>query len=62
MRDAQRVLVDAADMIDNRGQVKRLMAEGYKGLVSFEPFSSRVHSDKAIARALARSMDYLEQP
>ncbi len=60
MRDAQRVLVDANDMIDNRGQVQRLMADGYKGYVSFEPFGPEVHKSKQIARDLARSMDYLE--
>lgn len=60
MRDPQRVLVDASDMIDNKGQVKRLFAEGYKGYVSFEPFSKVVHADAAIARSIARSMDWLE--
>jgi 2-keto-myo-inositol isomerase len=60
MRDPQRVLVDAKDMIDNRGQVQKLMASGYKGYVSFEPFSAVVHKSKMIARELARSMDYLE--
>ncbi len=61
MRDAQRVLVDNQDMIDNRGQVQSLMAGGYKGYVSFEPFASDVHKSKQIARDLARSMDYLER-
>lgn len=60
MRDPQRVLVDSRDMVNSKGQVQRLMADGYKGLVSFEPFAKEVHSDKAIARSLARSMDYLE--
>lgn len=60
MRDAQRCLVDANDMIDNKGQVKALMAQGYKGYVSFEPFAVEVHKSKQIARELARSMDYLE--
>jgi 2-keto-myo-inositol isomerase len=60
MRDPQRVLVDANDMIDNKGQVKALMAQGYKGYVSFEPFAKDVHNSKQIARDLARSMDYLE--
>jgi 2-keto-myo-inositol isomerase len=60
MRDPQRVLVDAHDMIDNKGQVKKLMAAGYKGYVSFEPFSADVHKSKQIAREIARSMDYLE--
>ena len=60
MRDPQRVLVDKRDMIDNRSQVKKLVAGGYKGYVSFEPFSSTVHGSKQIARDLARSMDCLE--
>lgn len=60
MRDPQRVLVGAGDMIDNKGQVARLMAEGYSGYVSFEPFSATVHKSKQIARDIARSMDYLE--
>jgi 2-keto-myo-inositol isomerase len=60
MRDPQRVLVDGADMIDNRGQVQKLFAAGYKGYVSFEPFAAGVHKSKMIAREVARSMDYLE--
>lgn len=60
MRDPQRVLVDAGDRIDNKGQLKRLFAGGYKGYVSFEPFSKTVHDSKQIARDLARSMDWLE--
>jgi 2-keto-myo-inositol isomerase len=61
MRDKERVLVDADDMIDNKGQVKRLMSAGYKGYVSFEPFNASVHNSKQIARDLAHSMDYLER-
>jgi len=60
MRDPQRVLVDAQDMIDNKGQVKKMLADGYKGYISFEPFSAEVHRSKQIARDVARSMDYLE--
>jgi 2-keto-myo-inositol isomerase len=60
MRDAQRVMVDAHDMIDNRGQVRRLIEGGYKGYVSFEPFNADVHKSRQIARDVARSMDYLE--
>lgn len=60
MRDKQRGLVDAQDMIDNKGQVRRLIESGYKGLFSFEPFAPGVHNSKQIARDLARSMDYLE--
>jgi 2-keto-myo-inositol isomerase len=60
MRDPQRMLVDANDMIDNKGQVKRLIKAGYKGYISFEPFAPTIHNSNQIARDLARSMDYLE--
>lgn len=60
MRDPQRVLVDAHDRIYNKGQVQKLISGGYKGYVSFEPFSADVHKSRQIARDLARSMDYLE--
>lgn len=60
MRDAQRGLVDTQDMIDNHGQVRKLIEAGYKGYVSFEPFAADVHKSKQIARELTRSMDYLE--
>ena len=60
MRDAQRVMVDSDDMVDNKGQVQKLIADGYKGYVSFEPFAPAVHKSKQIAREIARSMDYLE--
>jgi 2-keto-myo-inositol isomerase len=61
MRDPHRVLVDKADMIDNVGQVKRLIADGYQGVFSFEPFAKEVHSDPNIARSLAASRDYLSR-
>jgi 2-keto-myo-inositol isomerase len=60
MRDAQRELVDVNDMIDNKGQVQRLIKGGYKGYISFEPFAPAIHKSRQIARDLARSMDYLE--
>jgi 2-keto-myo-inositol isomerase len=60
MRDSERVLVDANDMIDNKGQVNKLIAGGYSGYVSFEPFNADVHKSKQIGRDLARSMDWLE--
>jgi predicted xylose isomerase-like sugar epimerase len=37
-----------------------LFENGYTGYVSFEPFAAEVHKDQAIARSIARSMDYLE--
>ena len=59
MRDPHRVLVDRNDMIDNAGQMKKLMAGGYTGVFSFEPFAAEVHKDPNIAASLAASRDYL---
>jgi 2-keto-myo-inositol isomerase len=61
MRDPHRTHVTADDMIDNAGQVQKLISDGYTGYVSFEPFAPDVHKDKAIARSLARSMDLLDR-
>lgn len=59
MRDPHRVLVDGRDTIDNVGQIKALMAAGYSGPVSFEPFSDKVHQIKDIAAALSVSMAFI---
>jgi 2-keto-myo-inositol isomerase len=59
MRDPHRVLVDGADMIDNVGQISRLIADGYAGYFSFEPFAAEVHGDAHIAKSLAASRDYI---
>jgi 2-keto-myo-inositol isomerase len=60
MRDPHRVLVDAADRIDNVGQIRRLLAGGFDGPVSFEPFSAAVHASPNIAADLAASMSFVE--
>ena len=59
MRDPHRVLVDAADLIDNADQIKRLLAGGYNGAISLEPFATSVHDDPQIAQSLKASLDYL---
>lgn len=59
MRDPHRVLVDAADRLDNQGQIRRLRGEGYAGPFSFEPFAPSVHGLADPADALRESMDYL---
>ncbi len=59
MRDPHRVLVDAADMIDNIGQMRKLAAAGYAGVFSFEPFAAEVHKDSTIVSSLRASRDYL---
>ncbi len=59
MRDAHRVLVDEADRLDNLGQLRRLVAGGYAGPVSFEPFADSVSASPDIATALAESLRHL---
>ena len=61
MRDAHRGLVDADDRLDNVGQVNALLAGGYDGAISFEPFAPAVHAltdpTEAIRRSMARIAD-----
>jgi 2-keto-myo-inositol isomerase len=59
MRDADRVLVDAADRLDNLGQIRALRAAGYAGPVSFEPFAATVHALADPGPALRASMAFI---
>ena len=59
MRDPHRMLVDAQDLLDNVGQVRALMAGGYRGPISFEPFSSDVHDLADSEGAIRASMEFM---
>ena len=59
MRDSHRVLVDAQDRLDNIGQIRALMAAGYTGPLSFEPFASEVHALSSAEPALRTSMEFI---
>jgi 2-keto-myo-inositol isomerase len=59
MRDSHRVLVTAADRIDNVGQIKALVSKRPDLLLSFEPFSDAVHASKAIEADLKDSMNFI---
>ena len=59
MRDPHRVLVTAADRLDNVGQIAALQAAGWDGPCSFEAFSPAVHSLADPAMALRASMDLI---
>jgi 2-keto-myo-inositol isomerase len=59
MRDAHRVLVGAADRLGNVAQLQRLLAAGYAGYVSFEPFAEEVAASSGIEAQLAASMAWL---
>jgi len=59
MRDPHRVLVDPEDRIDNIGQLRALIAGGYAGPISFEPFAASVHESRTIERDLQASLEYV---
>lgn len=61
MLDAHRVLVDGADRLENLPQVARLLALGYDGPFSFEPFAAEVHDRTDIEGALAASLAHVAQ-
>ena len=44
MQDGHRILVDARDRLGNVEQMRALLAAGYQGAFSFEPFSPLVHA------------------
>ncbi len=63
MLDAHRVLVDADDRLENISQIKALLAAGYRGSFSVEPFSPEFHAlaPADIEAALARSMAFMRE-
>jgi len=61
LRDAHRVLVEAADRLGNVAQLERLLDDGYRGALSFEPFAASVHALPDVAPALAQSMRLLQE-
>ncbi|MBC9245186.1 TIM barrel protein [Paracoccus sp. 11-3] len=61
MLDAHRVLVDEDDRLDNLGQIRALLAGGYDGPFSFEPFAESVHALDNPEAALRASMDVIRK-
>ncbi|MFN0115981.1 MAG: TIM barrel protein [Paracoccaceae bacterium] len=59
MRDGHRVLVDSRDRLGNNEQIAALLAGGYAGPVSFEPFAKEVHDLGDPVAALRQSMDFI---
>lgn len=60
MLDAHRVLVDGADRLENIPQIKALLAAGYDGPFSFEPFAEEVHALADGQAALAESIGFIK--
>jgi 2-keto-myo-inositol isomerase len=61
MRDEHRVLVSARDRLGNVAQIQRLLAGGYDGFLSFEPFAPAVQNAADPAEAIRRSMGYVRE-
>jgi 2-keto-myo-inositol isomerase len=59
MLDTHRLLVDGNDRLQSLAQLRLLLAGGYDGPVSFEPFAKQVHALDDIETALRASMDLL---
>ena len=60
LRDPHRGLIDAGDRLGNVARIIALLAGGYEGPFSFEPFAASVHASRDIAGALERSMHWLD--
>src|SRR3984957_8557885 len=61
MLDAHRVLIDEADRLENLAQIRALLAAGYKGPFSFEPFASEVHALPDSMTAAKATMDFVDK-
>ena len=60
MRDPHRVLVGRGDRIGNVAQMQALLAGGYAGYFSFEPFSEKIHALPDIGAAVRASMALIQ--
>jgi 2-keto-myo-inositol isomerase len=61
MRDGHRVLVGGADRLGNVTQLRTLLAAGFTGFISFEPFAEEIAAATDIEARLAASMTHLRQ-
>lgn len=61
MRDPHRVMVTKNDRLDNIGQIRSLIAAGYSGPFSFEPFAEDAARDADPATAARESIDFILQ-
>ena len=59
MLDGHRVLVGPKDRLGNVEQLRQLYADGYAGVVSFEPFAKEVHGLADPIAAVRNSMAYV---
>ncbi|MBL4928940.1 TIM barrel protein [Fuscibacter oryzae] len=59
LSEPDRGLIFIDDRVDNIGQLRRLIAAGYSGFVSMEPFSPAVQQDPDLRSHLRASFEYL---
>ncbi len=60
-RDAHRILVASADKLKSREQIEKLVALGYEGDISFEPFAEEIQQMEIedIKTAINASIEYI---
>ena len=61
MLDPHRVLIDEMDRLENLAQIRALLAAGYMGPFSFEPFANEVHARPDPMTAAKESMDFVPE-
>ena len=65
MLDPHRVLVDDADRLENVPQIRELLARGFEGPFSFEPFAPEVHAltdaESAVRASMAQVTEQLTE-
>jgi len=61
MLDGHRVLVGPKDRLGNIEQLRQLYADGFDGVVSFEPFAKEVHELALPIAAVRGSMAYVRE-
>jgi len=61
MLDGHRVLVGPKDRLGNIEQLLQLYADGFDGIVSFEPFAKKVHELELPIAAARESMAYVRK-
>lgn len=61
LEDEHRELIDLRDLLNNLGQLWGLLADEFKGSISFRPFSPETHANPNIEIALAESMGFLRR-
>ena len=60
-QDAERQLLDASDRTGALGQLRRLLAEGYRGAFSFECTAPAIRESNDLQAPIAASIDYLRR-